>query len=341
MIKRRLIGIVSTLATFLFLGSVALRPQGILDLGDDPNRIEVAEIRQITTDGGYSLTESQWSPDGKYFTALKGRDLWIFDKDGRFVRRFENKWISNWSPDSQGFLFGMILVNVETGASRRTVEGRGYNPAFLPSGDKVIFNSREGLSIVDIKTGALQTILADRERYFGSLFYVSAEKIFYVKHEWKASIEPHLYQYDSLTRIETKLWPETIHSAEYFLTPEGKVIIKAGFDRATDCFLYIDDRGEVVGRIPRVLDGVYKDNVRRGCSPNGKLVLVEAIEETSDGCRIKTDLFLVTLDGKKSRRLTSSDGVHEEDAIWSPKGDRIVFDDQDSENICVLTLRRK
>lgn len=125
-----------------------------LDVGDDPERIEVVEVKQVTTEGGYSLGTwydiPNWSPDGKYFVGIKNGGTVLFNENGEKIKEF-NFHLRGWSPDSQKMICeGMWLIDMKSGDKNKVIEEKGYDPAFLPSGDRVIYHSKDGLSIVDI-----------------------------------------------------------------------------------------------------------------------------------------------------------------------------------------------
>lgn len=181
-----------------------------LDVGDDPEKIEVVEVKQVTTGGGYRLSTvyniSNWSPDGKYFVGVKKGETVFFNENGEKIK--EVFYPRDWSPDSKKIICeGMWLVDIESGEKKKVIEGKGYNPAFLPSGDRVIYHSKDGLSIVDINTGEIKTLINAPKDRFSDIWYVSDDKIFFSRGIRKGFSKHYLYRFNAITKEENQIFP--------------------------------------------------------------------------------------------------------------------------------------
>ena len=307
-----------------------------LDVGDDPERIEVVEVKQVTTDGGYY--PKSWSPNGAYIAVVKSGHTLLFDAEGKMIKEFDRTF-RNWSLDSKKIICaGMWTVDVESGEKKKVTEEKGYDPAFLPSGDRVIFHSKDGLSIVDTGTGQTETLINGPDDNFSHIWYVSDDRIFYVKRKRKISSEFFLYRYNSITKEERKIYSYEVIAPVYLLTPKGEIVIRSGPDPRSGDAIITDENGETISDMANFARGDWNIGFM-DFSPNGKLLLFS--EYVSDGHAVsRDDLYIYSLDGKKKKRITNTETVIESDVKWSPNGDKIFFTDDD-ENIYLITISKK
>ncbi len=190
---------------------ISLNSVTYLVVGDDPEKIEVVEVKQVTTGGGYRLSTvyniPNWSPDGKYFVGIKNGRTVLFSENGQKIKEL-NFYPRDWSPDSKKIICeGMWLIDLESGKKKKVIEGKGYDPAFLPSGDRVIYHSKNGLSIVDINTGEIKTLINAPKDRFSDIWYVSDDKIFFSRGIRKGFSKHYLYRFNAITKEENQIFP--------------------------------------------------------------------------------------------------------------------------------------
>jgi Tol biopolymer transport system component len=315
--------------------AIGLNSDTYLDVGDDPEKIDVVEVKQITTDGGYY--PKSWSPNGAYMAVVKSGHTLLFDADGKMVKKFDRTF-RNWSLDSKKIICaGMWLVDVESGEKKKVTEEKGYNPAFLPSGDRVIYHSKDGLSIVDINTGKTETLINGPDDNFSDIWYVSDDKIFFVRGKRK-EINEYLFRYNSITEEERKIYSYRVIAPVYLLTPKGEIVIRNGPDPKSGYSIITDENGEIISDAANFARGDW-NMALIDFSPNGKLLLF--IEYDQDEHIVtRHDLYIYSLDGMKKKGITNTKTVIEWEPKWSPNGDKIFYQDQ-NENIFIMTISKK
>lgn len=327
---------------------ISLNSDTYLDVGDDPEKIEVVEVKQVTTGGGYRLSTvyniPNWSPDGKYFVGVKKGKTVFFNENGEKIKELQF-YPRDWSPDSKKIICeGMWLIDLESGKKKKVIEGKGYNPAFLPSGDRVIYHSKDGLSIVDINTGEIKTLINAPNDYFSHIWYVSDDKIFYIKRKRKLSSEFFLYRYNSTTKEERKIYSYEVIAPVYLLTLKGEIVIRSGHDPKSGDTIITDQDGKIISKIKSFLGGDWRARWVADFidfSPNGKLLLYIEDEFNREEAPVKGDLYIYSIDGKKKKKITNTEDEVESEAKWSPNGDKIIFSDYYTHNIFLITISKK
>jgi len=325
---------------------ISLNSETYLDVGDDPEKIEVVEAKQVTTGGGYRLRTvyniPNWSPDGKYFVGIKNGGTVLFNENGQKIKEL-NFYPRDWSPDSKKIICeGMWLIDLESGKKKKVIEGKGYDPAFLPSGDRVIYHSKDGLSIVDVNTGEIKTLINAPEDNFSHIWYVSDDKIFYSRGKRKET-DDYLYRYNSITEEERKIYSYRVIAPIYRLTPSGEIIIRSGPDPKSGDKIITDQDGRIISRIKSFIRGDWRARWATSFidfSPNGRLLLCKE-QEIIKGAPVKGDLYIYSIDGKKKKRITNTEGEVEAKAKWSPNGDKIIFTGYYDFNVYLITISKK
>jgi len=326
---------------------IGLNSDTYLDVGDDPEKIEVVEVKQVTSGGGYRLSTvydiPNWSPDGKYFVGIKNGGTVLFNENGQKIKEL-NFYLRDWSRDSKKMICeGMWLIDPESGEKKKVIEGKGYDPAFLPSGDRVIYHSKDGLSIVDINTGDIKTLINAPKDRFSDILYVSDDKIFYSRGKRAGFSKHYLYRYNSIIKEEHRIYPYEVNAPKYLLTPKGEIKIRAGSDPKSGDSIIIDKDGKIISEIKTFLGGDWRARWVAGFrdfSPNGKLLLYTEHEVTKEA-PVKGDLYIYSIDGKKKRRITHTEDEVESEAKWSPNGNKIIFSDYYTDNIYLLKISKK
>jgi|GEM_PF-2338207 len=327
---------------------IGLNSDTYLDVGDDPEKIEVVEVKQVTTGGGYRLSTvyniPNWSPDGKYFVGIKNGGTVLFNENGQKIKEL-NFYLRDWSRDSKKMICeGMWLIDLESGEKKKVIEGKGYDPAFLPSGDRVIYHSKDGLSTVDINTGEIETLINAPDDNFSHIWYVSDDKIFYVKRKRKLSSEFFLYRYNSITKQERKIYSYEVIAPVYLLTPKGEIVIRSGSDPKSGDAIITDKNGKIISKIKSYLRGDWQARWGasfRDFSPNGKLLLFLEREVIRDEVITKGDLYVYSSDGRRKKKITFTEDLVEYIAKWSPNGNKIIFSDYYTHNIYLMKISKK
>jgi Tol biopolymer transport system component len=328
--------------------AIGLNSDTYLDVGDDPEKIEVVEVKQVTTGGGYRLSTvyniPNWSPDGKYFVGIKNGGTVLFNESGQKIKEL-GFYLRDWSPDSKKMICeGMWLIDLESDERKKVIEGKGYDPAFLPSGDRVIYHSKDGLSIVDINTGDINTVINAPDDNFSHIWYISDDKIFYVKRKRKISSDFFLYRYNSITKEERRIYSYRVIAPVYRLTPKGEIKIRSGPDPKSGDAIITDQDGKIISKIKSFLGGDWQASWAAGFkdfSPNGKLLLYTEHEVSKEEAPVKGDLYIYSIDGRKKMRITHTEDEVESEAKWSPNGDKIIFADYYTHNIYLIKISKK
>ena len=319
-----------------------------LDVGDDPEKIEVVEVKQVTTGGGYRFSTvydiPNWSPDGKYFVGVKKGKTVFFNENGEKLKEL-NFYLRDWSPDSKKMICeGMWLIDLESGKKKKVIEGKGYDPAFLPSGDRVIYHSKDGVSIVDINTGEIKTLINAPKDRFSDILYVSDDKIFYSRGKRAGFSKHYLYRYNSIIKEEHRIYPYEVYAPKYLLTPKGEIKIRAGSDPKSGDAIITDQDGKIISEIKTFLGGDWQSRWGasfKDFSPNGKLLLFLESEVVRDEVTTKGDLYIYSLDGRRKKKITSTEDLVEYLAKWSPNGDKIIFWTKTHHNLHLITITKK
>jgi len=327
---------------------ISLNSDTYLDVGDDPEKIEVVEVKQVTTEGGYRLSAvyniPNWSPDGKYFVGVKKGKTVFFNENGEKIKEL-NFYPRDWSPDSKKIICeGMWLIDLESGKKKKVIEGKGYDPAFLPSGDRVIYHSKDGLSIVDTNTGEIKTLINAPKDRFSDIWYVSDDKIFFSRGIRKGFSKHYLYRFNAITKEEHQIFPYKVYAPKYLLTPKGEIRMRAGYDPKSGDAIITDQDGKIVSKIKSLLGGDWRARWVAGFrdfSPNGKLLLFTEHEVNKDEAPVKGDLYFYSIDGRKKMRITHTEDEVESEAKWSPNGDKIIFADYYTHNIYLMKILKK
>ncbi len=309
-----------------------------VDLGSDPTKIEIAEIKDVAIENGYEY--SDWAPDGNYFAVSnsKNKKTIIYKNDGTLFKRF-NGVIRSWSQDSKKIycidakISKNHIFDIVTGA-QIDLDFISYENciSFYKDNNYLIYFTRKnsnGLKYADIKiknidtteeTKKFSTRASSNSELNQNMKYFSDDKIFYTKNEFPNSGRPkrYLFKLDLIKGTEDKI--KLNYSIHGFIQIHNSKIIFITSDVKGICY-YLDENLQLVGKIAYDIDDVFlnkgKEFVPRetivsldeNIVPNGKMVILT--KGTYDYHEMPIYEFLYIYDFKgNSKKLNVPKPVH-------------------------------
>lgn len=319
--------------------------------------------RRLTSDPGYEMF-ARFSPDGKYI-AFTGQydgntEVYLIPAEGGLPKRLTytatlnrddisdrmgpNNIVMAWTPDSKKIIYRsrgrsfndfvgqLYAVSVEGGMSEQLPLSSGGFCSYSPDGSKLAFNRvfrefrtwkyykggmADDIRIFDFKTKEI-TKINDRvsqeiiPMWFGNTIYFLSDR----------DRTMNLFSYDLMTKTEKKVTTFTDYDIKFpSMGKDGKIVFEqAGyihmFDPATGksakITIKIADDLEP-GRNARVDASKFIQGT--SLSPDGKRIAISA----------RGDVFTVPAENGVTRNLTSTPGIHERGAAWSPDGRYVAY----------------
>lgn len=275
------------------------------------------------------------SPDGAHvgFTVIDGprRTIWVADSAGRNPRQltkegFESQRSSrSWSPDGRGILYestrtgtsDLWVVPVDSGSPRQLTRDvrNDYGGVWSPDSKWVAFLSDRGrqtdIWIVRAAGGEEQRVTDTPDAESNLAWRPGTNELTFVITSQKAGI----WAMDLATGAERRLTPDSIRTAGFYGSPDGKQID------------YIVERGggvqdlavmPVAGGASRIL--VSGGGTVKGpqWSPDGKQIVYLSDRSGNQ------DVWIVDIAGGAPRQLTSWP-ASETAAAWSGDGTKVYF----------------
>jgi len=290
--------------------------------GGQPKRLtfhpDYDRVTGWTADGSAvvfsSRRENSFGRSGQlYHVSIKG---------GLPVKQMETRFFAGaWSPD------GKSLAYIPNGPAYNGLYGgssgwRQYRGGASPS---INIYSPQAQSVVHIP--------GDRVNDLNPMWING--KVWFISDRDNQSL--NLFSYDPASKAIT----QHTHEGPWDIRAAGsdgqRIIFEAGgrlklFDPATDktTEIKISIHPDLEQLRPK-WKNVGGQTTRIGLSPTAKRAVLTA----------RGEVFTVPLEDGSTRNLTSTDGVREFDALWSPKGDQIAYmDDQDGLYRLVITDQR-
>jgi hypothetical protein len=328
--------IMGVILAFLFFG-IGVYAE-FVDLGSDPTKIEIAEIKNVAIESGYVYFA--WSPDGNYFAISnsKNKKTIIYKNDGTLFKKF-NGVIKSWSQDSKKILCVDAKIgknhiyDILTGA-QKDLDYYSYERcmSFYKDNNYLVYFTRKisnGLKYADIKirniNTTVETILFSTQASSNSelnfdMKYFSDDKIFYTKDEFPNSGRPkrYLYKLDLIKGTEEKI--KLNYSIHGFIQINSSKIIFITSD-VKGIFYFLDENLQLVGKIAYDIDDVFLNKgkefvtgetivlIDRNIVPNGKMVILT--KGTYDYHEMPVYEFLYIYDFKgNSKKLNVPKPVH-------------------------------
>lgn len=307
--------------------------------------------RRLTSHPGLESLP-KFSPDGKTI-AFTGQydganNVYTIPVDGGVPKRltFEpaNESVEGWTPDGKKVAFSSNYGNHTNRMARLWfVDAKGGNPertdisevadlSFSPDGSMMAYNRAQShqfnwrryrggtqgrISFWDFKTGSYSEIPADREQNYFPMWV--GEDVYFLSDRNLANI--NLYKYNTKSKKVSQVtnytdgdmrWPSTDGKTLVF---ERKLRLWS-MDLASGQVTALDPHvsGDNLSMRPRYVNlGNQVSNF--ALSPTGKRLAVEA----------RGDVFSVPATSGETRNLSDSDGVREQNPVWSPDGQHIYY----------------
>lgn len=293
--------IMSTILALLVFG-IGLYAE-FVDLGYDPTKIEIAEIKNVAIESGYEF--SAWSPDGNYFAVSNSsnKKTIIYKNDGILFKRF-NGVIKSWSQDSKKILCidakisKNHIFDILTGA-QKDLSYFSYERciSFYKDNNYLIYFARKnnnGLKYADIKiknintteeTKLFSTQASSSSKVNFDMKFFSDEKIFYTKNEFPNSGRPkrYLYKLDLIKGTEDKI--KLNYSIHDFIQISNNKIIFITSD-VKGIYYFLDENLNEFGKLAYDIDDIFLNQgkefipgetivlIDKNIVPNGKLIIL-------------------------------------------------------------------
>ena len=274
-----------------------------VDLGSDPTKIEIAEIKDVAIENGYEF--SAWSPDGNYFAVSNSNNqkTIIYKNDGILFKRF-NGVIKSWSQDSKKILCTDAKISkthiydILTGA-QKDLDYFSYERciSFYKDNNYLIYFARKnsnGLKYADIKirnigtteeTKLFSTQASSSTKVNFDMKYFSDDKMFYTKYEYPNSGRPERYLYKlDLTKGREEKIKMDYYSRDFIQINNSKLIFITSDGKGIN--YYLDENLKLIGKLAYDINDVFLNkgkefvpgetivSIDENIVPNGKLVIL-------------------------------------------------------------------
>ncbi len=320
--------------------------------------------RKLTTHSGYEMFP-RFSPDGKYiaFTAQYdgNTEVYVMPSEGGVPKRLTytatlerddvsdrmgpNNIVMGWTPDGKYVIFRsrmkswnafqgkLYKVSLDGDIPEELPLPRGGFCSFSPDGKKLAYNRvfrefrtwkryRGGMAddiwIYDFETKKTENITNNPASDIIPMWY--GDKIYFLS-DRDENKRMNLYVYDLKTKQTRKLTNFKDYDIKFPSIGKNAIVFEYGgyiykFDLKTEKaekvpIIIADDMANGRGGVIKVADFITDYDI----SPDGKRALFVA----------RGDIFTVPAKEGQTRNLTSTSGVHERDAVWSPDGKYIAY----------------
>ncbi|MCJ7483772.1 MAG: hypothetical protein MUO31_12515 [Thermodesulfovibrionales bacterium] len=345
----------------LFLGTAVCNLFAqYLDVGDDPEKIEIASTKNIIYNGK-SVGGYAWSHDGEWFLGANNDGGYIMDKNGAFLQKLPRKFNYGQATifsDNKRIFYGFqenikhyyAIYNLET-KQEKVLSIDPLKEHFIdvsPQGDilfmQIIVVARKSnysFFSFNPENGSRQDLGIIEAR----LSYEYGNNRYLNKYNLLLSVSDSGYKIKKYNFIEKKLAIITSHrtsSPTYSRLHDGRYVVVVTFwdtvylyeagGALQGKFQAFFDRGgpDKHGINPDLIPGYFSSD--RALAPNGKLILLRMARIGGEGDNQTNEVYLFNLKGKSIKFSTPYPFSSTE---WSPQGDRMLNGD------LIVYLRKK
>lgn len=270
------------------------------------------------------------------YTATLGRDE-LSDRMG------PNNIVMTWTNDGKNIVYRsrkqtfndfvghLFMVSVDGGHSTPLPLSTGGFCSYSPDGNQLAFNRvfrefrtwkyykggmADDIRIFDFKTKKVTKITDNVAQDMFPMWI--GEEIYFVSDRDRIA---NIFVYNTSSSTTSKVTNFTEYDVK-FPSHSGNQIT---FENAG--YIYVMD---AVSKTPKKLSIIVADDVQAGrSSEKDASKNIQNIDISPDGERLvfsaRGDIFSVPAETGITRNLTSTSGVHERDAVWSPDGKHIAF----------------
>ena len=296
---------------------------------------EIYILKKATavTDGSLNFMSPRWSPDEKKlaFTESKYKGIWVLElQSGNFIQVTDEIGAGfgfRWSQDSKEILcrvskqenyrryHAVKVFNLSTNKVQQLTDYRTLMtglPNWFEGDRKVYLASDKGLEIFEVE---------DRAKLNKANITTHKQKICYANEDGF-----NIHESDGSVSTTTLVEGQVLNAE---ISPDGN---KIAF--------------EILGGNMYVLDLKTKKTKDLGkgyhpqWSPDSRKLVYMITED--DGYQfIKSDIYIINIDGMTKTNLTNTNDSLEQHPSWSPDGKKITFDELNSGKIFVIEVAEK
>jgi tricorn protease len=318
--------------------------------------------RKLTTHNGYEVFP-KFSPDGKYI-AFTGQydgntEVFLIPSQGGTPKRLTytatlvrddvgdrmgpNNIVMEWTPDGKNIIYRsrrhtfndftgqLFMVPVEGGMSKEIPLTNGGFCTYSPDGKKLAFNwvfrefrtwkyyvggMADDIRIYDFATGNIEKITDNINQDIFPMWI--GDEIFFLSDRDRTM---NMFVYNTVSKKTEKVTSFDNYDIKFPSRSKDAIVFENGG------FIYKFDpktRKQEKLSISIMDDNGANRNVMKDASKN-----ITSVSPSTDGERVaisaRGDIFNVPVKEGITRNITSTSGVHERNAIWSPDGKYIAW----------------
>jgi len=323
-----------------------------LDVGDDPDKIQIANTMQLSVPVDYEF--KGWSPDGEFFAFArrvhvplngppptnKFDQTLIYNKMGQQVKALDGAALL-WIPNSTSLImidgrYELFQYNLKTNL-RKDLDiafvSKVSVKCIVPETGDLIYTIGYKIYRYNFTTEKSELIYQSSNLWGDVINSISKDDLIFEYRESKYNV--FLYRYNMAIKKLSRFSTTTIHSDSYvFRTSFNKVIIYFDGDEWEK---FIDDKGSAAFNFS---SSVFQTSQKKfdeypigahldfsSFAPNGNIIAASVCKFNSDkGEFYFSDIYLVNRSGKMTK---FTDTIDKKELVlgWSPQGNKIIYCD--------------